>query len=546
MTVQSVTATAPLTSSGGDNPNVALTVPLSAVYGGTGSTRPSLILGWYNVREFGAKGDGVTDDSAAITSALNAAIANASCLYFPPGNYFYNSATPINIAAAIIKISIFAAGNAIITGGPSSTNCFVISGEVIGNGGWSTPWVLPSVQNFTNGAAIVCTDGTSAFQGPEIHISYIANCHDGILLTSGSAGASGVFQAWIVFSSISKCIYGIRFQSRSSSKDSIQGSSLVGGLIYDCTNGVAFDGQVAISTAAVIIPAIGSNVTIPVDRSKFRNGDPVVVGGALAVPTFLGTITAGAGTTSLTVQVTGFVPTSVSYVGQTMPANIGVNGYYSQYSSVNSINTSINGVSAGETGINILGGIWQQTSINCGTSFFGFAKTTVSQNYGQFWNSTLIANWFYVQPPQQYDCMAAFSSPLANFNNGNVFGSTYSALAPDTYTASTAPNTRNTFNGGVPIQFPSFRIKMVCPAMTVGQVADFYVYSWFTTAGPASVRFLTNNFSAAPVVLQCCEDESGTVGSSANRNNNEIHIRIIALGTVTSGSVVYGRVDVGV
>ena len=53
------------------------------------SSRGSLVV--VNVRDFGAKGDGVTDDIAAEQAAYNAAKSNASgrgsVLYYPPGNY---------------------------------------------------------------------------------------------------------------------------------------------------------------------------------------------------------------------------------------------------------------------------------------------------------------------------------------------------------------------------------------------------------------------------------------------------------------------------
>lgn len=42
------------------------------------------ISGWNSVREFGAVGDGVTDDTAAIQAALDGAVG---ALYFPPGVY---------------------------------------------------------------------------------------------------------------------------------------------------------------------------------------------------------------------------------------------------------------------------------------------------------------------------------------------------------------------------------------------------------------------------------------------------------------------------
>jgi Pectate lyase superfamily protein len=46
----------------------------------------------FNVRNFGAAGDGQTDDSAAIASAAAAAVTNSlrgqpSALYFPAGTY---------------------------------------------------------------------------------------------------------------------------------------------------------------------------------------------------------------------------------------------------------------------------------------------------------------------------------------------------------------------------------------------------------------------------------------------------------------------------
>ncbi len=44
-----------------------------------------------NVRQYGAVGDGVTDDSSAIQSALNAIGINGGTLYIPPGNFLINS-----------------------------------------------------------------------------------------------------------------------------------------------------------------------------------------------------------------------------------------------------------------------------------------------------------------------------------------------------------------------------------------------------------------------------------------------------------------------
>ncbi len=46
-----------------------------------------ILPGWYNVKSFGAVGDGVTDDTAAIIATIAAATANGGVVYFPPGTY---------------------------------------------------------------------------------------------------------------------------------------------------------------------------------------------------------------------------------------------------------------------------------------------------------------------------------------------------------------------------------------------------------------------------------------------------------------------------
>jgi hypothetical protein len=47
-------------------------------------------LNWVNVKDYGAKGDGTTNDSGAITSAI-AALTTGGTLYFPPGDYLVNT-----------------------------------------------------------------------------------------------------------------------------------------------------------------------------------------------------------------------------------------------------------------------------------------------------------------------------------------------------------------------------------------------------------------------------------------------------------------------
>jgi hypothetical protein len=59
--------------------------------------------GILSVKDFGAKGDGVTDDTAAIQAAVNAAMTGAGILYFPANDnsQFYKITAPINITTPI-------------------------------------------------------------------------------------------------------------------------------------------------------------------------------------------------------------------------------------------------------------------------------------------------------------------------------------------------------------------------------------------------------------------------------------------------------------
>lgn len=65
---------------------------------------------WFDVKAFGAVGDGVADDTAAIQAAINALSANGGTIFFPNG--YYKCTTEINVAD---KRSIVFQG----TGGPT-------------------------------------------------------------------------------------------------------------------------------------------------------------------------------------------------------------------------------------------------------------------------------------------------------------------------------------------------------------------------------------------------------------------------------------------
>lgn len=62
---------------------------LDAVLGTLNDTVTNAVTGVYNVREYGATGDGSTDDTAAIQAAINA--ASGKIIYLPPGTYIFSA-----------------------------------------------------------------------------------------------------------------------------------------------------------------------------------------------------------------------------------------------------------------------------------------------------------------------------------------------------------------------------------------------------------------------------------------------------------------------
>src|SRR5207253_1256820 len=82
------------------SPGPALEVGRHRQEGGPSKMAPPNNLTVWDVMNFGAIGDGATDDTAAIQSAINAAATSATghgggIVYFPPGNYKVSSTLQI-------------------------------------------------------------------------------------------------------------------------------------------------------------------------------------------------------------------------------------------------------------------------------------------------------------------------------------------------------------------------------------------------------------------------------------------------------------------
>lgn len=100
----------------GEFPYPAFNAPTSNAYGSAASTWGSFIwdggtgaggtmsgVDWYNVKDYGAIGNGVHDDTSAIQSAINTAqTAGAGVIYFPTGTY---KVTPSGSPAVALSVT---------------------------------------------------------------------------------------------------------------------------------------------------------------------------------------------------------------------------------------------------------------------------------------------------------------------------------------------------------------------------------------------------------------------------------------------------------
>jgi hypothetical protein len=84
---------------------------------------------WVNVKTvFGAKGDGVTDDTAAIQAALNSLTKSDAVLWFPNGNYLISSPLSLSGVSNVTILGEDPRTTAILWGGPQGGTMLTLAG----------------------------------------------------------------------------------------------------------------------------------------------------------------------------------------------------------------------------------------------------------------------------------------------------------------------------------------------------------------------------------------------------------------------------------
>lgn len=473
------------------------------------------------------------DDAAGINAAITAANADpVGILFWPAGQYVTSSTLTIHPS-----VSWKMGGQCGIRPTAGVLDCFhVLSGNQ-GGGQFAsgTTHDIPSCFYFP-GTAFTITDANISYM--RVHQNTIMRCGKAFVATASTNGTMGTFGIWYDFHIIENCWFAIHLLSTGGSNDGFQGINVTSnGIIIGCSYAIYFQ-----STNYAAGTVAGSTLTLTsYTGNRFHNGDSLFIYDTTNHSAALVVVTAGGGTSTITfniLQSSGGAFGSVYAVpyftalGNNIFDIAGVNG--------NTVDTS---------GIMFDGGVFAQNYFRSASSWgaFGSGKYIVSSNGGLCQNSCFDFQ-FYAGPgtlAPTYADFAALQSPAAFWAASNLFRMAYGGAIPmigsslKTYTATTTANSRATFNGGLPVLNQRFHIAMTT-LTTGGQVADFYVYSPFTTGDTATLKF-TPQFDTA--IAPMCYFASLTDQSVTHPN--EIRIRVATPGAFTTAQTVFGILSVG-
>jgi len=179
----------------------------------------------FNVKDYGAAGNNVTNDATAVASAATAANAAGGIIYFPPGQYLINSGTGFTLSGAGVTIQGSGTDSTRIVIGASftGTSLFSVTGnsgtirDISIHGASTTTTTNPAahgvtatgVQSFKvfntvflniNGYAIRAIGTASqTLHGGMVHNTKIQSCAGGIYIFSDSTNTAANFMLSNVF-----------------------------------------------------------------------------------------------------------------------------------------------------------------------------------------------------------------------------------------------------------------------------------------------------------------------------------------------------------
>lgn len=153
----------------------------------SGAYIPQGIIPVFNVKNFGAKGDGVTNDTSALNSAVLAASAailaanQSATVYFPPGTYLISS--PINVYSRVKIVGSGHNGNnyakILASGGFTGASLF----NLVHDSSATTSYYQGEITGLH--LSCVAGSGIAAMTSSE---NFVTNCHFHALTITGGIG----------------------------------------------------------------------------------------------------------------------------------------------------------------------------------------------------------------------------------------------------------------------------------------------------------------------------------------------------------------------
>ena len=489
---------------------------------------------FFNVKDYGAKGDGVTNDYIALTALLATIGANQREIYLSSGTYIIgtNLTIPSNISLIFANGAMLSPNTGIIitiNGGVQSNISQIFTGIGTVTGSFKVPYILPQ---WWGAKADSITDDTIAIQSartvalaskgtlmfvagignyrmstplnvtPAFNIQTFGNATleaigastNGVVFGVGNYGSNfyklpsianfvngiglyllGANLAYIEVPNIANCVSGLQIEANTDNPTALD-NTIIGGTINNCTSGSGVHFKCTNNSDTIQGTIIKFNF-LTVNKYSIYYDCP----------------------TSITPNWDDVLIQTEAIEGASLAGSIGIYGP--------------NGFPP------------SRCLIQARTFFGGFAVADISG--GGNHNTFELA--FDASPEYTHINLNGVGNRIKNLGSG------YSGPITGTpITASTTSGSRATFNGGVSLGANKLFVQLAVSTLAAGATQDFYIYSPFTT-GYSNMLNATQHFNQ-PLVIQCIEDASIRVGIDGLSSANQIHIRVLAVAAVTASN----------
>ena len=305
-----------------------------------------------------------------------------------------------------------------------------------------------------------------------------------------------------------------------------------------------------------MIPAVGSNVTLPVTLTSAyggQNGDDVIVNDGTHWGVY--EIVSGAGTTSVHLKYVAFL--TVSFTGNTMAAGATMGAYMNAVSANYFEVDVVNGPNPGTAYGIIVQDAWfygGNTFLSLGSwgDFFGTNGASVHAIGGGALLNTVIQLDDGDIPAFGYNDFAGFRSTIPGYGFGNQVLTWPTAQIGAQLALFQAVAGHGAAGQAAFAETPQANripLQVNVTALAAGTALDVYAFSPFALgASKTGARFFPTQMSTnagGSIQLVACEDETTEAGSDGLQYPTQIHLRFYnpTAGAITT--TIYGGLEVG-